>query len=114
MADENLNDLTKDELLEKAREVDLEGRSDMTKDELVTALSDESGDATVADDPLRHTPGATAPKTGPVPPPFPAGPSNIPETDRRFGVAPNRSSDRVVSARDRREARRERLLAEQE
>lgn len=29
---------TKDELLERAREIDVEGRSDMTKDELIDAL----------------------------------------------------------------------------
>ena len=29
---------TKDELLDKAREVDIEGRSDMSKDELIDAL----------------------------------------------------------------------------
>ena len=33
---------TKDELLEDAREADIEGRSDMTKDELVDALAEHS------------------------------------------------------------------------
>lgn len=110
---ENLDDLTKDELLEKAREVDLEGRSEMTKDELVNALSDESGDAPAAPvedtSGLRHTPGSTTPKTGPAPPPFPTAPANIPESDRRFGIVANRSASRVVSAQDRRDARRARL-----
>jgi hypothetical protein len=110
VADENLNDLTKDELLEKARAVDLEGRSDMTKDELVEALSTEDGgdtaDATSGDS-LRHTPGSTAPKTGPVPAPFPTEPSVI--TERRWNG--DRSAARVVRAEDRRAARRERLSA---
>ena len=35
---ENYEDRTKDELLERARELDIEGRSDMTKDELIDAL----------------------------------------------------------------------------
>lgn len=38
MADENLSELNKDELLEKARELDVSGRSGMTKDELVAAI----------------------------------------------------------------------------
>ncbi|MDO5495410.1 MAG: Rho termination factor N-terminal domain-containing protein [bacterium] len=35
---ENYEDQTKDELLERARELDIEGRSSMTKDELIDAL----------------------------------------------------------------------------
>lgn len=31
-------DWTKDDLMERARELDIEGRSDMTKDELIDAL----------------------------------------------------------------------------
>lgn len=37
--DATLNDLSKDELYELAVEADIEGRSSMTKDELITALS---------------------------------------------------------------------------
>lgn len=33
-------DWTKDDLLERARELDVEGRSEMTKDELIDALRD--------------------------------------------------------------------------
>ena len=33
-------DRTKDELYQRARELDVEGRSDMTKDELIEALRD--------------------------------------------------------------------------
>jgi Rho termination factor-like protein len=33
-----LEDLTKDELYERAREADIEGRSEMTKEELIDAL----------------------------------------------------------------------------
>lgn len=36
----DLNDMTKPELLELAKEQDLEGRSSMTKDELIAALSE--------------------------------------------------------------------------
>ena len=35
---ENYEDRTKDELLERAAELDIEGRSSMTKDELIDAL----------------------------------------------------------------------------
>jgi hemerythrin superfamily protein len=35
-----LIDLTRDELYERATEADIEGRSDMTKDELISALTD--------------------------------------------------------------------------
>lgn len=35
---EDYEDRTKDELLERARELDIEGRSSMTKDELIDAL----------------------------------------------------------------------------
>ena len=35
---ENYEDRTKDELLERARELDIEGHSSMTKDELIDAL----------------------------------------------------------------------------
>lgn len=34
----NLEDLTKDELYERAQKADIQGRSDMTKDELIKAL----------------------------------------------------------------------------
>lgn len=34
-------DWTKDELAERARELDIDGRSDMTKDELISALRDD-------------------------------------------------------------------------
>lgn len=35
---ENYEDRTKEELLERAREIGIEGRSEMTKDELIDAL----------------------------------------------------------------------------
>jgi hypothetical protein len=35
---ENYEDRTKDELMDKAREVGIDGRSDMSKDELIDAL----------------------------------------------------------------------------
>ncbi len=35
---ENYEDRTKDELLDRARELDIDGRSKMTKDELIDAL----------------------------------------------------------------------------
>ncbi|MEQ8317886.1 MAG: Rho termination factor [Phycisphaerales bacterium] len=35
---EKYEDRTKDELLERAREIGIDGRSDMTKDELIEAL----------------------------------------------------------------------------
>ena len=37
-AAEDYEDRTKDELLDRAREIDLDVRSDMTKDELISAL----------------------------------------------------------------------------
>ena len=37
---ERYEDRTRDELYERARELDIEGRSDMTKDELIEALRD--------------------------------------------------------------------------
>ena len=36
----NLEDRTKDELYDEAREIGIEGRSDMTKDELIRAIRD--------------------------------------------------------------------------
>ncbi len=35
---ESYEDRTKDELMDRARELDIDGRSDMTKDELIDAL----------------------------------------------------------------------------
>ena len=102
---EDLNDLTKDELLSRAADADVEGRSSMNKDELIDALEAESsstatgGDA-ASGDPLRHTPGSTTPKTGPVPPTFPAEPVNVPESDGRFGLVPNMSSSRIGEKTD--------------
>ena len=37
---ERYEDRTRDELYERARELDIEGRSDMTKDDLIEALRD--------------------------------------------------------------------------
>lgn len=50
MADaEELQDKTKDELLDLAREQDLAGRSSLNKDELVEALASDSGDGSVSE-----------------------------------------------------------------
>ncbi len=38
----NLEDMTKDELYERAQKADIPGRSDMTKDELIKALRSAS------------------------------------------------------------------------
>lgn len=103
---------SRDELYERAQELDIEGRSDMNKDELAAAVeaaesgSDDSGAAAAPSDPLRHTPGATTPKTGPVPPATPVeGSGNI--SERRYGGG--RSLSRVITSGERREERRERL-----
>lgn len=37
-----LEDRTKDELYEQAQELDIDGRSDMTKDELIDAIRDKN------------------------------------------------------------------------
>jgi hypothetical protein len=66
----------------------------------------------ITDSDLRHTPGSTTPKTGPVPPNGPegqAGLGNIAETDERFGKAANRSTTRIVRHQDRMEERDTRL-----
>lgn len=38
----SLDDRTKDELMNRARELDIDGRSDMTKDELVEAIREKN------------------------------------------------------------------------
>lgn len=38
MTDENLSELNKDALLEKARDLDIQGRSNMGKDDLIAAI----------------------------------------------------------------------------
>jgi hypothetical protein len=43
MEREELEELTKDELMEQAQDLDIEGRSGMNKDELVEAILDHSG-----------------------------------------------------------------------
>lgn len=107
---------TKDELYERAQDLDIEGRSEMSKEELAIAIADaEDGSSNAGGgerDPLRHTPGSTSPKTGPVPPPGPVAGSGNVESDSRFGIAANRSASRVVTSRERREARRARRAGE--
>ena len=39
---QNLEEMTKDELYERAQKADIQGRSDMTKDELIKALRSAS------------------------------------------------------------------------
>ena len=39
---QNLDEMTKDELYERAQKADIQGRSDMTKDELIKALRSAS------------------------------------------------------------------------
>lgn len=107
---------TRDELYEKAQDLDIEGRSEMNKDELQAALeqAEGGGGSDPARSPLRAEPGATTPKTGPVPPATVEGQTAltggvpVPESDRRFGLPRNASVSRV---RDR---RKERIAAARE
>lgn len=67
-------------------------------------------------DPLRHTPGSTTPKTGPIPPATVAGQAALlggtPQLDDHYGKPAFRSSTKVVTAQDRRAARKARLAEE--
>lgn len=66
----------------------------------------------ITDSSLRHTPGSTTQKTGPVPPNGPegqAGLGNISAHDSRFGKSANRSVTRIVRHQDQVEARDTRL-----
>lgn len=52
MAD--LNEMTKEELLEEAKRLDIEGRSTMNKDELLAAVQQAQGETTANEDPDRE------------------------------------------------------------
>jgi transcription termination factor Rho len=54
MGDE-LKDQTKDELYERAQELEVEGRSNMSKDELIEAISKAEGGSS-DDEPVAQTP----------------------------------------------------------
>lgn len=108
---------TKDELLEKAREEEIEGRSSMTKEELAEALADEGGaeDAPVPG-PNRPAAGATNPKVaGPPPVADQPGLGRPANPDPAPGPAPNLSTSRVGAeierARERDAANREAAAA---
>lgn len=91
LADES----TRDDLYERAQELDIEGRSEMTKDELAAAVADAENaqEGTVARSALRPEVGSPL-STGPVP-------STAPQRDvnpeRAPGQAPvaTRSSSRI-------------------
>lgn len=58
---------------------------------------------------LRPEPSSTGPKTGKAPPStvgYQAGSGNV-ETDRRFGIPADRTTDRIITPDDRRQERKE-------
>lgn len=57
-----LQDLTKDELKEKAADLGIDGRSSMTKDELVRAIEDYEDKPELADEPIQAD--VTTPREG--------------------------------------------------
>lgn len=106
---------TKDELYERAQELDIEGRSEMTKDELQSALDAAEGStdadaAPLAPSPLRPAQDATNAKTADAPgradqPGL--GRASVAERDPAAGPRRNVSSSRIGEAIERRKALRE-------
>lgn len=116
---DGLDDLTKDELYERAQEADIEGRSEMTKDELIEALTDADTDAPAPAaapvNPLRPPVSSTGSQVAPVPgradqPGL--GRASVAERDPRLGPTPNVGSSRIGEAISRRRALREESVAE--
>lgn len=105
-----MDDRTKDELYERATELDIQGRSDMNKDELARAIAEEE-DGT----PATPTSGPVSPLTPPAPAPADqpgvGRPANA-ERDPSLGPVPNVSASRIGEAIRRRRSLREESLSE--
>jgi hypothetical protein len=100
---------TKDELYEKAQDLDIEGRSEMTKDELADAIeaaegSSDAPEATAsAPGPLRPAQEATNPKVaGPPPVADQPGLGRAANPTPAPGPTPNLGVDRIGSEIQRR------------
>lgn len=103
---------TRDELYARAQALDIEGRSEMDKDELEAAVAKAEGDSDAAPapegprDPLRPADTATGSRTAPPPPPADQPGVGRPALDRSApGPRPNLDVNRVGAEVDRRRAR---------
>jgi len=109
------DEYTKDELYERASDLDIDGRSEMTKDELAEAVAEaESAAAPSASSPgpLRPPQEATNPKVaGPPPVADQPGLGRAANPERVPGPRPNLGVGRVGAEIDR---RRERAAADRE